>query len=92
MVTAKNHCLPQKFGLERYILKDRVKIIEYINKKIETNVFDVKQSYYYHSNKKFDLIKDVVALRIHPLLMINILYLTLTIKLLNWQYGHEFSA
>lgn len=41
-------------------MKDRVKIIEYINKKIETNVFDVKQSYY-HSNKKFDLIKDVVA-------------------------------
>lgn len=42
------------------ILKDKSKIIEYINKKIETNVFDVKQSYY-HSRKKFDLIKDVVA-------------------------------
>lgn len=41
-------------------MKDKDKIIEYINKKIETNVFDVKQSYY-HSNKKFDLIKDVVA-------------------------------
>lgn len=42
------------------ILKDKAKIIEYINKKIETNVFDAKQSYY-HSKKKFDLIKDVVA-------------------------------
>ena len=41
-------------------MKDKAKIIEYINKKIETNVFDVKQSYY-HSKKKFDLIKDVVA-------------------------------
>ena len=41
-------------------MKDKAKIIEYINKKIETNVFDAKQSYY-HSKKKFDLIKDVVA-------------------------------
>ena len=41
-------------------MKDKDKIIEYINKKIETNVFDVKQSYY-NSKKKFDLIKDIVA-------------------------------
>lgn len=41
-------------------MDDKAKIIEHINKKIETNVFDIKQSYY-HPKKKFDLIKDVVA-------------------------------
>ena len=49
-----------KTSYKIYIMKDKAKIIEYINEKIETNVFDIKQSFY-HPNKKFDLIKDVVA-------------------------------
>lgn len=41
-------------------MRDKDIIIRYINNRIENEIFDVKRNYY-HKNKKFDLIKDVVA-------------------------------
>lgn len=45
---------------EDNFLKDKDIVAEYISKGIENEIIDVKSSYY-HKNKKFDLIKDVVA-------------------------------
>ncbi len=41
-------------------MSDQKTIIEYINNKIENEMFDVKREYY-HENKKYSLIKDVLA-------------------------------